>query len=205
MKPNLILGSSSPRRRELLQLLVGSSQTIETIPPANFEELCFDDCHTQHTIDDRLRSNVEGKWHDVCQSLAPKTDAVLVCADTIVVVRNQDSGDLVVLGKPPQEPDHKTLRHWFRSYYSGQSHQVITGVRVGPISSPHYKAVSTTISCPEISDEMIDWYIQTQEPFGKAGGYGIQGLGSLFVEHLEGSLTNVIGLPLEFLRSELKF
>jgi len=119
---------------------------------------------------------------------------VLLAADTLVALGDR------VLGKPGTKEEAfamlKTL--------SGRAHQVYTGVALyGAGGKKKVEAVETRVHFRELTDAEINEYIATGEPFDKAGAYGIQGQASKFVLKLEGSLTNVIGLPMEWLEREL--
>ena len=109
-------------------------------------------------------------------------------ADTIVVV-----GD-TVLGKPADKKDALCML----SLLSGKVHRVITGFCIlSPMAANvHLEAVSTTVTVKELDENEMEAYVDTGEPFGKAGGYAIQGIGSFIVESISGSYTNVVGLPL---------
>ncbi|WP_437190625.1 Maf family protein [Planctomicrobium sp. SH527] len=122
---------------------------------------------------------------------------VLITADTVVVVSDSDQHP-VVLGKPDGPEWERTVRHWFIDYYSGREHQVVTGVCMLARDGRFREfCVETRIRFRSVSQSLLDWYIKTGEPLGKAGGYGLQGAGELFVESIYGSSSNVIGLPLE--------
>lgn len=121
----------------------------------------------------------------------------LVTADTVVVASDSEQ-NAVVLGKPDGPEWEETVRRWFMEYYSGREHQVMTGVCM-LARDGRFRAfcVHTNIRFRTISLPLLRWYIETREPLGKAGGYGLQGAGELFVESIHGSSSNVIGLPLE--------
>jgi len=109
-------------------------------------------------------------------------------ADTIVVIKNR------ILGKPH---DNAEAREMLR-LLSGVEHSVVTGFCIlspsGKIA--HSEAVSTAVRFKGLEEEEIEAYISTGEPFGKAGAYAIQGVGSFMVESISGSYTNVVGLPI---------
>ncbi|MDA7504200.1 Maf family protein, partial [bacterium] len=92
---------------------------------------------------------------------------------------------------------------WFMNYYSDTIHEVVSGVCIRlPDGNIQMAECSTTVKFKVISHKLLDWYLSTEEPLGKAGGYGIQSAGSIFVESIHGSLSNVIGLPLELIVDE---
>lgn len=118
-------------------------------------------------------------------------EAIIIAADTIVVVDNR------ILGKPRDQIE----AHQMLSLLSGREHRVITGVCVlntgnGSIDSA---GVITKVSFRTIQEKEIRAYIANGEPLDKAGSYGVQGLGAVFVEHIEGCFYNVVGLPLHTL------
>ncbi|UCF55784.1 MAG: Maf family protein, partial [Deltaproteobacteria bacterium] len=108
-------------------------------------------------------------------------------ADTIVVMNKR------IFGKPGDSREcHDMLLH-----LSGRNHKVITGFCIVDPGGEtvHVQAVMTKVKIKRISETEIEAYIKTREPFGKAGGYAIQGIGSFMIEHITGSYTNVVGLP----------
>jgi septum formation protein len=174
--PELILASCSPRRRSLLQL---AGLRFAVIPAAVDEASV------------RLTSPTE-----FVQTLAlAKAEAVarqyplswVIGADTIVVI------DGVILGKPASDP----IARQMLARLNGRPHFVYTGYA---IVCQHQQVqladtVKTEVQFKHLSDDEIDWYIQTGEPVDKAGAYAIQGLGSLLIRRINGSYTNVVGLP----------
>ena len=124
----------------------------------------------------------------------------VVAADTIVLLDNK------MLGKPH---DAKDAARMLRGL-SGRSHEVMTCVTLlvpATTKSSHRFSDtvidSATVRFAKLSDDDIDWYVATGEPLDKAGAYGIQGIGGLFVEHLSGNYQTVVGLPLESLNGLL--
>jgi septum formation protein len=111
--------------------------------------------------------------------------AVVLAADTTVDVAG------AILEKPVDEDD---VRRMLR-LLSGRSHQVHTGVTVVG-SEPATIVVTTMVTFVHVTDAEVEWYVATGDGLGKAGGYGIQGAAARFVERVDGSVTNVIGLPL---------
>ena len=111
--------------------------------------------------------------------------AVILAADTVVVV---DGG---ILGKPVDDEDAaRMLRR-----LSGRAHQVLTGVAVRRGGEVAVAVDSTAVSFAPLSDADVAWYVASGEPRGKAGAYAVQGLASRFVERVDGSYSNVVGLP----------
>jgi septum formation protein len=113
-------------------------------------------------------------------------DEVVLAADTVVTL------DGVVLGKPRDRDDAAaTLRR-----LAGRTHEVVTGVAAvrGPVSA--VIRVTTAVTFRDLTDAEVSWYLATGEPDDKAGAYGLQGAGAVLVRRVEGSDTNVVGLPL---------
>ena len=188
----VVLGSQSPRRLELLRHVVGRS-ALSVVPPLHSEELSFTDLTAVSDIEERLLEVVRNKRDDVAAQ-GDSQSAVILCADTIVVVTDPNN-TCRVLGKPPQDCWQATVRDWFLKYYSQQTHEVWTGFEVFGPDGRQSRIVKTAVTMQEIDSRTIDWYLSTSEPVGKAGGYGIQGHAAMFVSRVDGSLTNVIGLP----------
>ena len=120
--------------------------------------------------------------------------------DTVVVVNEQ------ILGKPTNAGDASRMLHLL----SGRHHEVVTGVTViglplvGQERLRLTNFTTTRVKMAALSESEIEWYISTGEPLGKAGAYAIQGLASRFITHIEGSYSNVVGLPIFLLYSMLK-
>ena len=123
-------------------------------------------------------------------------NAVVIAADTVVLVGSK------ILGKPKSPAEAKKMLRAL----SGKSHVVITGFTIIDTAERRVvsKAVATKVYIRELNPEEIDAYVKSGEPLDKAGGYGIQGLGSVIVEKIEGDYFNVVGLPLSALSESLK-
>lgn len=200
---SIILGSNSPRRLELLSLIAPANR-IQVLPPADSEEQAFEDVATLEGVFQRVTSIAKKKMDQLIQAHGQSSRAVLVTADTIVVATDE-SGRPVVLGKPDGPNWDKTVRDWFVRYYSGRSHEVVTAVCVRRGDDAPVDILERTIvKFRPVTEDLLNWYISTEEPLGKAGGYGLQGAGALFVESVIGSSTNVIGLPLEAIWSQFQ-
>jgi septum formation protein len=172
----LILASASPRRKRLLDQIRLPFKCVpghvdEHEPIANPEALC-----------QRLALK---KASQVRAEFGP---AWVLGADTVVVVESR------ILAKPGDEREAVDMLRQL----SGREHRVITGFAILPPSGPpaHSESVTTFVRVRELSAMEIRSYVSTGEPFGKAGGYAIQGIGAFMVETLSGSYTNVVGLPL---------
>lgn len=125
------------------------------------------------------------KAETVAAGLSDGRLQVVLGADTIVVV----DGD--ILSKPRDTQDAREMLRRL----SGRSHDVLTGVAL--LRGPERRSAveQTRVSLVELADDVIEWYLTTGEPMDKAGAYGVQGIASQFVERIEGSYTNVVGLP----------
>ena len=128
----------------------------------------------------------------------PRT--LIIAADTTVVV-GDSHGRPLVLGQPPEIADwREVVRTWFVEHYAGRTHLAMTAVHVTtPDGRTAERVVETRVTFRPDVVTWLNWYLLTGEPRGKAGGYALQGAGSVFVEKVEGSLSNVVGLPLEAL------
>ncbi len=174
---HLILASGSPRRRELLTRM-GLSFTV---CPADADETLKPGLAPREQVMRLSRIKAE----DV-RAKFPGEDDVILSADTVVVLGGE------ILGKPKDPADAcRMLRA-----LSGKSHLVLTGVTVQSGSlPPDTRCEETEVRFRELSAEEISAYTDTGEPMDKAGAYGIQGYGALFVESLAGDYYNVMGLP----------
>jgi septum formation protein len=185
-QPKIVLGSSSPRRKDLLSVL---GLTYEVIKPETPELVRPGEAPV-----DYVKRNSMEKCEWVCgyllkKNTVPNGGSIVICADTIVVLGS------TILEKP-LNPEHAI--EMLKSL-SGTSHTVVTGVRVQSVGTGKDRAsafVSTTkVKIKTLSEQEIKNYVQTGEPLDKAGAYGAQGIGSYMVEGIEGSYANVVGLP----------
>lgn len=192
----VVLGSQSPQRRALLEQIIPQSQIV-ICPPANSEELEFSGLKTRTEILQRLSLIARQKNEDVyAQRKQQAGTEFILTADTIVLVGEGQGRQ--VLGKPQGENWQADVQRWFLDYYSDKRHEVITGVCLRTLNGELIEhPVSTEVAFHPVDPELLEWYLNSSEPIGKAGGYGIQSAGSLFVRSVTGSLSNVIGLPLE--------
>ena len=172
----LILASASPRRKKLLQKIGLPFRSL----PSNIDE-----------------GNVAGRPSDIACILAEKkamaaysgsNENWILGADTIVVLGE------TILGKPLSREDARSML----TLLSGREHKVITGLSLIDPSGKvaHSEHVATFVNMKILSAREIKAYIETGEPFGKAGSYGIQGIGSFMIKGISGSYSNVVGLPL---------
>lgn len=205
---NLVLASRSPRRRELLAALCPTAE-IEIVPPPDSAERDFADCHSWQSIEARIQQIAREKADAVEELLRQRTGpqtGILIAADTAIVV-GESTMHLRVLEQPPENDNWRTVvRDWFQRHYLGRTHWALSGLCVRwPGGETREVVVRTAVTFHVAAHlpEALEWYLATGESRGKAGGYAIQGAGSVFVSRLEGSLSNVIGLPLEPLREWL--
>jgi len=176
-KPRIILASASPRRAQLLEQIGVEFE----IAPGNVTEMPHPDEAPPDYITRISRAKVI--------AAARQFDSGLVLgADTVVVL------DGHLLGKPEDEAAARRML----SQLSGKWHAVMTGVALYDIESRREVADydKTLVKFAQITDGEIDWYVKTGEPMDKAGAYGIQGRGGLFVDEIAGNYYNVVGLPI---------
>jgi septum formation protein len=185
--PELILASKSPRRRYLLK----QAGLKFSVIPSSFDESSV----TLSSPDVYVRQLAENKAKDISEQYP---DSWVIGADTIVFI------DGTILGKPGSQAEARTML----KNLSGRTHQVLTGYcicchRTGRRFS---ETLKTDVCFKKLTDREIDWYISSGEPFDKAGAYAIQGIGTFLVKRINGSYTNVVGLPVcevvEFLINE---
>ncbi len=179
----IILASASPRRKELFEKLgipfeVITSDVIETTVTAN-------------TMLDYVRDVALLKTRDVAKKVVGKT---IIGADTIVVFED------TLLHKPKTREE--AITHLQK--LSNNHHQVMTGVAIIQQDGTEFTFVEVTeVYFKNLSQKLIEAYVDTGDPFDKAGGYGIQTDGVLFVDHINGDYNNVVGLPLASLFEKL--
>jgi septum formation protein len=183
----IILASKSPRREYLLKQ---AGLTFSVIP-SQFQE----DAIPMSNPGNYARVQAEAKAEAVSH-LYP--ESWVIGADTIVVI------DEVILGKPDTRKDAREMLYRL----SGKVHEVLTGYSICCQEKQiHFsETVATEVLFKPLVHGEIEWYIHTNEPFDKAGGYAIQGLGSVLVKKINGSYSNVVGLPvcevMEFLMEQ---
>jgi septum formation protein len=170
----VILASGSPRRQELLQLVI------------DHFEVCVSD--VDETLPEGIapRDAVEMLAQRKAQTVAElRPHALVIGADTVVAVEGR------ILGKPRDDEQAAEMLRML----SGRTHQVYTGVAVCEKNKSNVFSCCTQLEFAPLSEAEIDWYLSTGEPFDKAGGYGIQGYGARFVKGISGDYFNVMGLP----------
>lgn len=177
-KRRIILASSSPRRFEILKSIKLDFEVI----PSSYEEKMTGSMDVQDEVTFLAYNkalNVSGKVND--------RNSIIIGADTVVCKDGR------ILGKPSSRQDaFDTLK-----MLSGTNHFVITGLCVMDMTDNKIvkHAEKTEVFFRDLTDDQINRYIDTREPFDKAGSYGIQGLGSVFVKKIDGCYFNVVGLP----------
>ena len=185
MDRDIILASNSPRRRELLRQI----GVHFTVVPAHLDEHIRQG-ETPESYASRLALE---KAREVGRLAG---NGLIIAADTIVVLND------TILGKPsgPEEAEEMLAR------LSGTMHRVITGLAVfdAPTGRSAVRTAMTRVWFRNLSQEDIRSYVSSGEPLDKAGAYGIQERGALFVEKIEGCYFNVVGLPLALLAELLK-
>jgi septum formation protein len=182
------------------------AEKIVVVPPRDAAEAGFEGLHELPSIECRLAEIARAKAADVAGQFstsdlqAGTMRGVVIAADTAIIATGAD-GKLNVIGQPPDnESWSQTVRHWFREIYAGRAHLAATALCVQEPGGPSAeRIVKTEVTFIADVERHLEWYIGTGEPRGKAGGYAIQGAGSIFVSKVNGSLTNVVGLPLEAL------
>lgn len=177
MSTHVVLASRSPRRVQLLAQLGITPQII----PADIDE-------TPRSGESAV-PYVERLARDKAKAVAARCDVtgvLILAADTTIDIDND------ILGQPV---DIDEARMMLRRL-SGRTHRVHTAVAVLDDSGIRSQVVTTLVTCVPITDDMLAWYLQTNEWQGKAGAYAIQGQGAVLVETIRGSYSNVVGLPL---------
>ena len=180
----IILASSSPRRQDFFKSLK-IPFTIKTYP-----------------VDEAFPTDLKGK--NIAEFIVRKKNApfvnkiqarqIVITADTIVWFENR------CLGKPKNKKSAKEMLE----FLSGKSHEVITSV--GFLTSQKFEMITeaTKVYFKDLTNQEIDHYIEEASPLDKAGGYGIQDwIGAIGITHIEGSYTNVVGLPLAQVKEKL--
>ncbi len=173
----LILASASPRRKELLEQL----GVHYICAPADIDE--------SPSVDEAPSDYVQRMAQEKARATAlvyPPLDGAVLSADTIVVL------DGKVLGKPRDYADALFML----TRLSGRKHSVLTAVCLLSVAGMACEVVETEVEFLPLSQALCEVYLGTDEPWDKAGAYGIQGLAGAFVHAINGSYTNVVGLPL---------
>ncbi len=174
--PQLILGSQSPRRRELLARLGVRFKVIS----ADIDESPLPDEGAQHCVRRLAEAKATAIWQ--CQDIS----LPILTADTVVVVDDR------ILGKPRDKAEACAMLEQL----SGREHKVMTAVCVRDSKGQESLVQTSRVSFATLTAQEIRAYVATGEPMDKAGSYAIQGLAAAFVRELQGSYSGVVGLPL---------
>ena len=182
---HIILGSNSPRRRELLK---GIDIDFEVDTGNNFEESFGPD--VPYSEVPLLMSR--GKSHGFHRPLGP--DEILITADTMVILPPAEGRPGEILGKPHSREDAVRML----KDLSGRTHHVTTAVTLRDARREESFTCTTEVWFKELSNEEIDYYVDTYKPFDKAGAYAIQEwIGHIGITRIEGSYFNVVGFPVQ--------
>ncbi len=190
-KSKFILASASPRRRELL-----SAMGINfTVLPADIDETRLSgelaEAYVLRLATEKVRVIAE-----------QNPQAFVLGADTTVVLEAEGSSPERILEKPVDKADACAMLRALQ----GRSHIVLTAFAICSVAEKikSSRVVRSQVWFSQLDEQTIQEYVRSGEPMDKAGAYGVQGIGSAFVERIEGSYTNVVGLPLSELLSELR-
>ena len=175
-KYNIILGSGSSRRKELLGM-TGINFSVMSIPV----DESFPDSLQGTEISEYIVKNKSNAFNKLI-----KENEIIITSDTLVWFENR------CLGKPKDKKEAKYMLKLF----AGKSHDVITSVGFLTLSNFKVLTESTTVIYKSLTDSEIEYYVENVNPIDKAGSYGIQDwIGMIGVEHVNGSYTSVLGLP----------
>ena len=186
MKYNIILASNSPRRKELL---AGLDVQFEVRIIPGIDESYPDTLPTMEIAEYIAQKKAKAYRKTMAD------DELIITADTIVVLDDK------VLGKPKDAEEARCMLHAL----SGKTHQVVTGVVLTTKELQKHFSVVSNVTFKTLSDNEIDYYVDTYKPMDKAGAYGIQEwIGYVGVTRLEGSYFNVMGLPVQRIYEAMK-
>ena len=177
-----MLASASPRRAELLSA-AGFSFVVQSV-----------DIDETPRPDEQAPALVLRLASAKARAVVQTAGEVILAADTVVVLDGE------ILGKPVDDQDAASML----GRLSGRSHEVVTGLAVLHGASLVTAIERTRVHVTALHRDEIDWYVRSGEPRDKAGAYGIQGLASRFIERIDGSYTNVVGLPVATVRRVLR-
>lgn len=179
----VVLASASPRRKELLSLIFNEYD----IRPADCDEALPEGIKAQEAVE--YLSLIKNKATvEICDE-----NSLVISADTVVAVEGE------ILGKPQDKEDARRMI----SLLSGREHQVFTGVTLSLNGNFKTFSEKTDVVFYKLTDKEVEDYISTDEPYDKAGAYGIQGKAGLLVKAVNGDYYNVVGLPVARLKREI--
>jgi septum formation protein len=182
----VVLASASPRRQELLRQLVSCFEVI----PAHVDEDAL-------TVDDPWETAARLALAKAQTVAANRPDSLVIGSDTVVAI--EEATGFRQLAKPSDATDAVQML----TALSGRTHYVITGVALVHVQRMWVESDTTKVQFRKLTEAEVSDYVETGEPMDKAGAYAIQGGAAGFVESVEGSTSNVIGLPLELLERML--
>ena len=192
MFPFIYLASQSPRRQELLKQIGVKYEMLAPEPVEDAESI--EASHPNEKARDYVARVTLAKSEAALERHIERALpwAPILCADTTVSLPSHLGGE--ILGKPFDAVDAERIL----KLLSGKTHQVLTAValRISPTSEPVSIVQTSEVTFTKLSEDHIAKYIASGEPFGKAGAYGIQGLGSSLIESITGSYSGIMGLPL---------
>ena len=192
MFPFIYLASQSPRRQELLNQIGVKYEMLTPEPGEDAESI--EASHPNEKARDYVARVTLAKSEAALERHIERALpwAPILCADTTVSLPGHLGGE--ILGKPFDAVDAERIL----KLLSGKTHQVLTAValRISPTSEPVSIVQTSEVTFTKLSEDQIAKYIASGEPFGKAGAYGIQGLGSSLIESITGSYSGIMGLPL---------
>lgn len=193
---HFILASNSPRRKELLK----QAGFIFTVIPSNVEEV-ITETEPKEIVKELACQKAENVFENLSEEFMEKS--LVLGADTVVACE-VSKGELQILLKPKDKEEAFEMLHKLQ----GNSHFVYTGVTLvwqedGRVQKESF-AVETKVSFYPMTEEEIKAYVETGEPMDKAGAYGIQGKGAVYIKEIAGDYNNVVGLPLSELYQKMK-
>ena len=180
----VILASASPRRQELIKLIFDSVEIL----PADCDETLPDGIGAREVVEYLSKIKNEASLQ------LTKKENLIISADTVVSVDDE------ILGKPVDKEDARRMI----SLLSGKVHQVYTGVTLSLNGKVKTFSEKTDVEFFDLTEDEIEEYISSSEPYDKAGAYGIQGKAGLLVKGINGDYYNVVGFPVARLKRELE-
>ena len=180
----VILASASPRRQELIKLIFDSVEIL----PADCDETLPEGIGAREAVE------YLSKIKNEASSELTEKENLIISADTVVAVGDK------ILGKPVDEEDARRMI----SLLSGKVHQVYTGVTLSLNGKVKTFSEKTDVEFFDLTEEEIEEYISSKEPYDKAGAYGIQGKAGLLVKGINGDYYNVVGFPIARLKRAIE-
>ena len=180
----VILASASPRRQELIKLIFDSVEIL----PADCDETLPDGIGAREAVEYLSKIKNEASLQ------LTKKENLIISADTVVSVDDE------ILGKPVDKEDARRMI----SLLSGKVHQVYTGVTLSLNGKVKTFSEKTDVEFFDLTEDEIEEYISSSEPYDKAGAYGIQGKAGLLVKGINGDYYNVVGFPVARLKREIQ-